>query len=225
MTLDEIITSITELSVSIKSAIEADETGAYKAAIGAMIDNLEVSCGLATEEEEAGEGKEEEVKAEDMKDKPAVPAGEAVDPNKVPAKTQMSDSPEFIALSDKIKKLEKENQEKNIQLKDSIFTQKYLGKKILPAQKASFFSLFLKDEIEMTKILDGMPRLNLTDELGTSDDISGEVVKDSATARKVFDSKVLELSDKEKVDSLVIAERLKKEQPDLYRMAYPGSKN
>ena len=83
--------------------------------------------------------------------------------------------------------------------------------------------MYLKDEASVTAILDGMKPLNLTDEMGSSDDISAQVVKSQGDARKLFDAKALELSDKEKISSLDAAEMIKKKEPELYKMAYPGA--
>ena len=225
VSLDALLESISSLQEQITAALEDDEQGIYKAAIGAAIDNLEVSCGLASEEEEAGEGTESEDmmdKNPDAKKQETIPAGQATATNTVPEKTQMSDFPEYIELSDKFKVLEDKYRKQEVQLKDAAFTQRYVNRKITPAQKASYFALYLKDEAEVTKILDGMPKLNLTEELGTSDDIGIEVVRSQADAKKLFDAKALELSDKQKIGAAAAADLLKKQEPELYNKAYPA---
>jgi len=128
----------------------------------------------------------------------------------------------IVELSEKVKALESVNKKQEIALAESEFTKKYVGKKILPSVKDSYFKLFMSNKEEVTKILDNMKDLNLTEELGTSDDIKAEVIKDVGDARKLFDSKALALAEKEKIDSVEAAYRIRKEMPELYNKAYPA---
>lgn len=69
-------------------------------------------------------------------------------------------------VSDKVKTLSEENAGLRKQIKASEFDAAYLGKKITADNKDRFFSLFLADEENTKAILESMPDLKLTDEIG-----------------------------------------------------------
>lgn len=75
---------------------------------------------------------------------------------------------EFLKLSDTHKKTVDEltSLKRDLKLRD--FKSEYLGKKITPDQLDSFSRLYLADETAAKEILDKMPDLNLTSEIGVT---------------------------------------------------------
>lgn len=84
---------------------------------------------------------------------------------KLADKAQVIES-EFLKLSEKHNAVVSELEGLKKTMKLSEFKSKYLGVKITPDQYESFSKLFLADEASATEILEKMPSLNLTSEIG-----------------------------------------------------------
>jgi phage I-like protein len=222
MGIDAILEKIAELKDMIASAVEGDSGTVAKAAIGAAIDELEVSCGLATEEEEAGEGEEMQETLADgtpnpnfkKKTAPATPAATA------PAVgTNMSDHLDFIALSDKNKALEGEVKALRDVVELSEF-RKISRNKIIPADEKKYFAKWQADKVFMSDTIAKFPDLGLTTRRGSGDDIE---MSDASPekARQIWDNAVIEMADTKKISTIDAVEILKNEKPQLFALAYP----
>ena len=209
--MDELLQMITDFMAKAEAAIGADESGAIKAALGAAIDNMEVKLGLATEEEEAGEGATDEVAAAE---KAAAAPAEGAAATTPAEGVKMSERE--ILMADKLAKMETSLKNTQTELKLKDFNSKFLNRKFTKANAGKWEGLFLKDEVATTAILTDLPDLGLLGEKGSDQDIKLAEIKDAKTARAAFDKAVQEIMASDKLDPDRAIDALKKKDPALY---------
>ena len=219
-TMDELKELFEALAEKCKSALEGDETGVAKAMIHALIENLETETGTEDgDEDEEGENLEESEKKVLPAQKPEMTPGQKEGPA---APVQMSDNE--VSLSEQNIKLAERVKSMELKLAENDFDRKYLNTKVLPAQKAAMFALYCSDKKNAEIMLNAMPDLGVKGVRGSDSDLNLSTVETPAEARKIFDAKVLALSEKEKIDSISAASKVIAENPDLYKKAYSISK-
>ena len=209
--MDELKELFAALVEKCNALIEGDETGINKTLVHALIENMEEQTGTA-------DGDEEEGKEDMAEKKPVAPAPAPVAPApSTDAPTQMSESE--IRLAEVVKTQNASIKAMELKLAENDFDKAFLNRKVTPAQKPAMFALYLSDKKNATAILASMPDLNLLRPSGTDADLNLAETS-PAEARKVFDDKVLTLSEAEKIDSLKAVEKIKKAEPALYTAAY-----